>query len=84
MKRYDYYTSRQLVNMTGVIFWSQVILQVLGIIERKPEFDFILPLCGIIWIASIVYAITLVVLNASIRNKNNKKQYKKKNNGTTN
>jgi len=62
--KYNYYLSRQLVTITSIVFLSQLFIEVTGVVERKPEFEFILPACAILWIISISYALSLIILNA--------------------
>ena len=64
MKRYNYSIARNFSVFTGAIFFSQFILEVGGIITRKPGFECVLPICGGAFLCSVFYCLLLILLNA--------------------
>jgi len=62
-KRYAYFVARQLTIITGVVFVSQLILEISGLITRKPDFGWIIYACAGAFILSIFYSIVLILLN---------------------
>jgi len=70
MKKHDYSLYRSLNIITGVVFFSQLILEVSGLITRKPSFEWVVPACGGAFLLSIVYLFVLILLNA--KNEHNK------------
>ena len=67
MKIYDYLIAQSLNIITGIIFFSQLIIEVGGLITRKPGFEWILPFCGGTFLLSVFYSLALVLLNAKAR-----------------
>jgi len=63
--KYDYWFARQLVVITGIILIVQLLTEVVG--TRKPEFWWVLPVCAGAWAVSMIYAVTLIILNAGKR-----------------
>lgn len=68
-RRYSYFYSRIAVEVTGIMFLVQIIAESVG--DRRPGFEWIIPVCGGAFAISICYAICLILLNA--RNGCNKK-----------
>lgn len=68
MKKYDYFWAQAAVNIFGIVFITQLILELSGAIVRKPGYEWVVPVCGVIWLCSIAYALILIVLNAIISN----------------
>jgi len=64
MKRYEYSIARSLNVITGIIFFSQLFVEVSGIIKRKPGFEWVIYACGVAFLLSIIYAAVLILLNA--------------------
>jgi len=62
MKRIDYFWPRAALKITGIVFISQILIDVLGF--RKPEFYWVLPMCGLLFMAAIVWTLYAVVINA--------------------
>lgn len=66
MNKYSYEFARALFSASTVLFFSQIILEVAGVADRKPEFWWVIPVCAAFWIASIIYSVVLIILNARI------------------
>lgn len=66
MKKYDYTLARILFKLTGIIFITQLLLEVSGIIVRKQGYEWVLPACGIALLLATAYAGILVLLNSRI------------------
>jgi len=64
MKRYNYSIARNFSVFTGIIFFSQLFMEVSGIIKRKPGFEWVIYACGGAFLLSIIYAAVLILLNA--------------------
>lgn len=62
MKRIDYFWPRAATKITGIVFISQVLTEIIGF--RKPEFDWVLPMCGLLFMSAIVWTLYAVVVNA--------------------
>jgi hypothetical protein len=62
MKRIDYFFPRAAVQITGVIFLVQVLTEFVG--NRKPGFEWVLQICGGAFLASLIWTLFAVVLNA--------------------
>lgn len=63
-KKYDYFVARALVNITGIVFGSQMIVEMLA--ARKQGYEWVIYACAGAFVSALLYAATLVVLNASI------------------
>lgn len=68
-KKYSYELSRVLIPMTLVIFVGQLILDVVGITERREGFEYVTHICFALFVASLIYLLIVILLNARIRNK---------------
>lgn len=64
MKRIDYFWARMLVQITGIVFVTQLVIEVLGIAARKPGMEWVVPVCAAAFFASLLYAAAVVVINA--------------------
>jgi len=64
MKRFDYSMARSFNIITGVVFASQLFLEMTGIVKHKTGFGWIVCACGGAFLLSIIYSIVLVLLNA--------------------
>jgi len=64
MKRYEYSIARSLNVITGIIFFSQLFMEVSGIIKRKPGFEWVIYACGGAFLMALIYAAVLILLNA--------------------
>lgn len=62
-KRYDYYWARNITELTGIVFVTQLLTEVFGIIQRKPGFEWVVPVCGTAFAISVLYTVALIVLN---------------------
>lgn len=62
--RYDYFWAKGLVKITGVVFAIQIIVEVGGIINRKAGFEWVIYVCGVAFLCSLLYSVTLIFLNA--------------------
>jgi hypothetical protein len=67
MKLLDYFWARALVTITGIVFLSQLIIEISGPVTRKPGFEWVIYVCGAAFGAAMLYAIALVLLNAWIK-----------------
>lgn len=68
-KKYDYDLARTLTLFTGIIFFSQFLIEVSGTIVRQEGYEWIVPVTGILFLISMLYSLTLIVLNALNRKK---------------
>lgn len=63
MKRIDYYWPRAAVKITGIVFLSQIVMEVSGIASRKPEFWWVIYACTAAFAASIAWSVLAVLIN---------------------
>ena len=63
MKRIDYFWPRALVQITGIVFVTQLIFELSGIGTRKPEFEWVIYACGAAFLASGSYAMAVIAIN---------------------
>jgi hypothetical protein len=63
MKKYRYDAARTLLLSSGILFFTQLILEN-TVSERKPGFEFVLPLCFAFFACSLIYSMVLIYLNA--------------------
>jgi hypothetical protein len=63
-KRYDYFWARAATQITGIVFLSQLALEVSGVIIREPGLEWVIYACGAAFAASVLYSVTLIALNA--------------------
>lgn len=63
MKRIDYFWPRALVQITGIVFVTQVLLELSGIGTRKPEFEWVIYACGAAFLASASFAMAVIAIN---------------------
>ena len=61
MKRYSYLIVRQLNIIFGIMFFTQLPIEFLGI--RKPGFQWVIYVIGAAFLLSIIYSILLILLN---------------------
>tara|TARA_R110001599_G_scaffold2627_6_gene14266 strand:+ start:19856 stop:20080 length:225 start_codon:yes stop_codon:yes gene_type:complete len=71
-EKYSYTLGRNLLQVTSIIFFTQVIMEIAGVIDRKNEFGWVLLFFGLLFVASLVHNLTLIFLNIkiSMREKN--------------
>ena len=75
MKKLSYFYVKDALLFTGIIFFSQLFLEMTGAYQRKPEYWWIVPATGVTFGLAVLYAIVVVVWNARI---DYQKQEKKK------
>jgi hypothetical protein len=63
MKRIDYYWSRAALHVTSIVFASQFVVESFGM--RKVGYEWVLPVCGILFAASVVWAVFAVIWNVT-------------------
>jgi len=61
---YDYFWAKMLTRFTIVVFFSQLFLEVTGIITRDDGYEWVIYVCGAAFLASVFYSLTLIILNA--------------------
>ena len=64
MKKRDYFWARAMTQITGVVFFTQLFLEVFGALQRKPGFEWVIYACGATFILSLLYLLILVLINA--------------------
>jgi hypothetical protein len=69
MKKHSYGLARSLTSITGVIFISQGVLDLVGIVDRKPGFELLVPVCGAAFAGAVIYSLVLLALNTNARRK---------------
>ena len=67
MKKHDYSAARSLTIITSVVFFSQLIIEILGVVERRAGYENVVLYCGIAFLLSIIYSTVLIYLNARIK-----------------
>jgi Ni,Fe-hydrogenase I cytochrome b subunit len=68
MKRYDYFWARIATQLTGIVFITQLLIEVAGA-QRKPGFEWVVLACGGAFAVAVFYSLALIALNAiSARN----------------
>jgi hypothetical protein len=63
-KRYNYYLARNLIVITGILFLIQLIFEFIG--NRKPDFEWVIYVCGAAFLLSLIYSLILIILNTRI------------------
>ena len=64
VKKYDYFWARTIIKITGIVFLSQLILELSGAAQRKPGFEWVIYMCGVLFGCSVLYCMLLISLNA--------------------
>lgn len=64
MKKIDYFLARTLVQVSGIVFVTQLVIEVAGIATRKPGMEWVVPACAAAFFASLLYAAAVVAINA--------------------
>lgn len=64
MKKIDYFWPRTLCNTTGIVLVIQLVVEVLGIANRKPGMEWVLLACVAAFGASLLYAVIAIAINA--------------------
>ena len=62
MKRIDYFWPRAAVKVTAIVFFSQLLIEVIA--NRKQGFEWVLPVCGALFAAAVAWTLYAVVMNA--------------------
>jgi hypothetical protein len=62
MKRIDYFWPRAATQISGIVFISQAIIEVIGV--RKEGFEWVFPACAIAFAISCTLTIASIVWNA--------------------
>ena len=63
MKKIDYFWARASLKITGIVFFTQLLLELVGI-ERNSGFEYTVHICGAIFVCSILYSLVLIIVNA--------------------
>jgi len=63
-KRYDYFWARIVTQITGIVFLSQLVLDLSGMIQRKPGLEWVVPACGVAFVVALIWSVALIVLNS--------------------
>lgn len=58
----SYHWPRSAVTFTGIILLTQVVTEVIG--QRKPGFEWVMPVCGAAFTAAVLWVIAVLVINA--------------------
>jgi uncharacterized YccA/Bax inhibitor family protein len=66
MKRASYIPANAALQITGIVFFSQLLLEMTGVIQRKPEYWWIVPAAGAAFGVAVLYSIAVVIWNARI------------------
>ena len=64
MKRIDYFWPRAAVQVTGIVFVSQLIVTATGIPVRKPEYWWVIYACAAAFVLALVCSLGAVLINA--------------------
>lgn len=64
-KRIDYFWPRIAVQITGIVFATQMIFELSGNITRLPGFEWVIYACAWAFFASLLYAGLVIVINAT-------------------
>lgn len=62
MKRIDYFLPQAATQITGIIFFAQLLTEVVG--NRKPGFEWVTPASGALFAMAIAWTLYAVVVNA--------------------
>jgi len=64
VKKYNDKVSKALAEITGFLFFSQLIMEVAGVAVRKSGFEYTLHVCLGMFVASIIYSLIIILLNS--------------------
>lgn len=67
MKHYDYYWQRIITTITGIIFITQLLTELVA--NRKPGYEWVLPLTGTLFALALLWSIFSVIINAIKKSK---------------
>jgi hypothetical protein len=60
----DYFWPRAAVQITAIVFLSQVLMEAGSVAVRKHGFEWVTPACGVAFALACLYAAVVVVWNA--------------------
>jgi hypothetical protein len=63
-KKYDYFWAIEITEITGIVFVSQLVIEVSGIAQRKSGFEWVIYACGAAFACSLLYSAALILMNA--------------------
>ena len=63
-KKIGYFWARCALQLTGIIFLSQTVVEVAGIATRKPGFEWVYPACATAFAMSCVWTLVIILLNS--------------------
>ena len=61
--RIDYFWPKAATKVTGIIFFAQLLTEIIG--NRKPGFEWVLPMCGSLFASAVAWTLCAVVINAT-------------------
>ena len=64
MKKLSYFYAKDALLFTGIIFFSQLLLEMINVYQRKPEYWWIVPATGVAFGLAVLYSIAVIVWNA--------------------
>lgn len=73
-KQYDYFWAQVGTFATGVVFWTQLLLDKLDVVRPDPDFEWFVSAWALAFGASLAYLALLVVLNTARRTKHSPKE----------
>lgn len=65
--KYSYTVSRAILQVTAILFFTQLFLESSGVITRDKGFEWAVPACGGALLIAVMYATLLILLNARAR-----------------
>jgi hypothetical protein len=71
MKRIDYFWPKAAFQITSIVFVTQLIAEVIA--TRKANYEWVLPLCAVLFALSVTWILFAVVWNA-IQNQGGKNE----------
>lgn len=63
----SYFFARALTTFTGIVFFTQIILNIIGLTSIKEGYEWVILACGTAFVASLIYAGVLIFINAKNR-----------------
>jgi hypothetical protein len=70
VKLYDYFWARAFFKTTGIVFGMQLFFEMSGIVNRKPQFDWVIYACAFAFGLSLIWSAALILVNAWRTHKN--------------
>lgn len=62
IKRIDYFFPRAAVQIFGILFFTQLITDFIA--TRKAGYEWVIYICGIAFLLSLVWSLTVIFLNS--------------------